>query len=145
MKHETVTVRCEMASDPPNVQFHWTFNNSGIEVTRVEQRHYNSKGTVSWLNYTPMTDLDYGTLACWGSNAIGKGREGPCYFQIVSAGRPFPTRNCSVFNQTADSLAVKCMEGFDGGLPQFFILEVYDVEAKTIILNDSSKVSSLRG
>lgn len=41
--------------------------------------------TVSELIYTPKGERDYGTLACWGRNAIGKQSE-PCLFQVVPAG-----------------------------------------------------------
>ncbi|RZF43924.1 hypothetical protein LSTR_LSTR015732, partial [Laodelphax striatellus] len=40
------------------------------------------------------------------------------------AGRPFPLLNCSVTNQTSDSLHVDCAESFDGGLPQSFVMEL---------------------
>ncbi|CAG7819960.1 unnamed protein product [Allacma fusca] len=140
MRHETVTVRCEMASDPPLVQFHWTFNNSGVEVIHVPQARFTSHGTVSLYNYTPTSELDYGTLACWGVNKIGKGEKGPCYFQIVSAGKPHPPKNCSTFNETVDSMSVSCVEGFNGGLPQHFLLEVVDFMAKKIKLNASSRI-----
>lgn len=39
----------------------------------------------SRLNYTPTTDLDYGTISCWGRNAIGM-QKMPCTFQVVAAG-----------------------------------------------------------
>lgn len=39
----------------------------------------------SRLNYTPTSDLDYGTISCWGRNAIGV-QKAPCIFQIVAAG-----------------------------------------------------------
>jgi len=42
--------------------------------------------TVSELIYTPKGERDYGTLACWGRNAIGKQSE-PCLFQVVPAGK----------------------------------------------------------
>jgi len=41
--------------------------------------------TVSELIYTPKGERDYGTLACYGRNAIGKQSE-PCVFQVVPAG-----------------------------------------------------------
>lgn len=44
--------------------------------------------TVSELIYTPKTERDYGTLACWGKNSIGKQSE-PCLFQVVPAGKLF--------------------------------------------------------
>ncbi|XP_021945130.1 nephrin isoform X2 [Folsomia candida] len=140
MKQETIQVICEMASDPPHVQFSWTFNNSGSEVIHVPQYHYTSSGTTSTLTYTPVTEMDYGTMMCWGSNSVGKGVAGPCYFQIVSAGRPFPPKNCSIFNKTEDSLSIACTEGFNGGLPQHFNLEVIDLVSKKIKLNSSYKM-----
>lgn len=41
---------------------------------------------ISRLNYTPTNDLDYGTISCWGRNAIGE-QKSPCIFQIVAAGK----------------------------------------------------------
>lgn len=40
-------------------------------------------------------------------------------------GKPFPVRNCSLSNQTSNSVEVYCLAGFDGGLPQQFLLELY--------------------
>lgn len=34
-------------------------------------------------------------------------------------------RNCSLANQTYTSVEVRCYPGYDGGLPQEFVLEVY--------------------
>lgn len=50
-----------------------------------------------------------------------------CYvvLQVVAAGKPFSLRNCSLWNQTASSVEISCVPGFDGGLPQFFLLELY--------------------
>lgn len=67
---------------------------------------------------------DYGTLSCWATNSVGH-QEQPCMFQIVAAGKPFPVRNCSLSNQTSSSVEVACVPGFDGGLPQHFVLELY--------------------
>lgn len=44
---------------------------------------------------------------------------------MVVAGKPHAPRNCSLWNQTADSVEVSCVAAFDGGLPQRFLLEVY--------------------
>lgn len=41
--------------------------------------------TVNELIYTPKGERDYGTLACKGTNSIGKQME-PCLFQVVPAG-----------------------------------------------------------
>jgi hypothetical protein len=45
-----------------------------------------SKGTSSIVSYTPMTELDYGTLLCAATNKIGK-QKFPCIFHIIAAGR----------------------------------------------------------
>lgn len=84
LKHETILVKCEVDANPPFVTFHWTFNNSG-DVMPVPSTEFSSEGVISRLNYTPTSDMDYGTLACWGSNAVGKQRA-PCVFQVVAAG-----------------------------------------------------------
>lgn len=42
-------------------------------------------GTTSIVTYTPITELDYGTLLCLASNKIGKQRV-PCVFHIIAAG-----------------------------------------------------------
>lgn len=41
--------------------------------------------------------------------------------------------NCTILNQTADSLQIECTEGFDGGLPQEFSVEVYTLQRKQLI------------
>ncbi|CAG9820832.1 unnamed protein product [Phaedon cochleariae] len=43
----------------------------------------------------------------------------------VFHGKPFSVKNCSLSNQTSSSVEVFCLAGFDGGLPQHFILELY--------------------
>ena len=48
------------------------------------------------------------------------------------SGKPAPPSNCSVHNQTADSVRVDCQEAFDGGLMQTFGLELLDRETRTI-------------
>jgi len=127
---------------------------------------------MSRLNYTPSTDLDYGTISCWAKNSIGT-QKSPCVFQIVaagkhptlaqrvpstsssssalsqligvdvtlSAGRPFPLQNCSVTNQSVDSLQVDCLEGFDGGLPQGFMLELVELNTLRLARNITVSVS----
>lgn len=43
----------------------------------------------------------------------------------LKTGKPDPLSNCSILNQTFDVFQVVCSEGFDGGLPQEFIAEIY--------------------
>ncbi|XP_076260413.1 sidestep IV transmembrane protein isoform X2 [Rhynchophorus ferrugineus] len=125
LKQETVNLRCEVDANPPVATFHWTFNNSG-DQTDVPSEKYTTEVTSSLLNYTPNTDLDYGTLLCYGENEIGRQKE-PCIFQVVIAGRPSQLQNCSLLNQTSNSLQVECVEGYDGGLTQSFLMEVLEL------------------
>ena len=59
------------------------------------------------------------------------------------AGRPFSLQNCTVSNQSSDSLQVDCVEGFDGGLPQGFLLELVEMPSLRLVRNLSLLVSLL--
>ncbi|XP_063921437.1 contactin-1 [Zophobas morio] len=133
LKQETVTLRCQVDANPAIVTFHWTFNNSG-DLTEVPANRFTNEVSSSRLNYTPVSDLDYGTLLCWGENEVGH-QKVPCVFQVVIAGRPSQLQNCTVSNQTSDSLQVDCMEGFDGGLPQSFFMEILELPSLRPRLN----------
>ncbi|KAK9869099.1 hypothetical protein WA026_002857 [Henosepilachna vigintioctopunctata] len=85
--------------------------------------------------------MDYGSVMCWAMNIAGNQLE-PCIFHIVIAGKPDPPFNCTIQNATSDSLEVNCLEGFDGGLPQFSVLEVYDQLTDVVQANVSSKFPS---
>ncbi|XP_077267465.1 protein turtle homolog B isoform X6 [Temnothorax americanus] len=143
-RQETARIPCELEANPSEVSFTWKFNNT-MEAVDIPQAHVTSDRTRSTASYTPMTELDYGTLLCWGSNDQGTQLE-PCVYHIVPAGRPDMPHNCSLLNQTTDSIYVECIEGFDGGLPQKFTMQV-DREAgsgksggPTTIYNQTSKV-----
>lgn len=105
LKHETIFLVCGVQSKPPPIDFHWTFNNSG-ELIDVPSTRYSQVDTPrpfsnqwSKLNYTPATEMDYGTIACWATNQVGKQRS-PCLFQIIVAGRPYPLHNCTAVQST---------------------------------------------
>ncbi|KOX75931.1 hypothetical protein WN51_12361 [Melipona quadrifasciata] len=198
-RQETARIPCELEANPPEVTFTWKFNNT-MEAIDIPQAHVASERTRSTASYTPMTELDYGTLLCWGTNDQGTQLE-PCVYHIVPAGEstidycnrasvqteinigwslkerlndkhrtakesnytrdfelgatnapghPDTPHNCSLLNQTTDSLYVECTEGFDGGLPQKFTIQV-DREAgtsstsskpSTTVYNQTSKVPS---
>ncbi|XP_032577458.1 uncharacterized protein LOC6614047 [Drosophila sechellia] len=118
---EAVPIPCRVNSDPPEIDFEWTFSTSGehfevpsghyatiqdptmtttsdVRRTVVEsnETHFESYvETVSELIYTPKGERDYGTLACYGRNAIGK-QSDPCVFQVVPAAKPGALRNCTL-------------------------------------------------
>ncbi|KAB0805658.1 hypothetical protein PPYR_02628 [Photinus pyralis] len=138
-RHEGVSINCEVEANPTNTQFVWKFNNSDNQalVLDMPQSLITTNKTTSKLFYTPMTEHDYGTLLCKGVNNIGIQKE-PCVFYINPAGKPDPLSNCTVVNQTGDSVQVACVEGFNGGLQQTFVLEVYDFYLDKLISNISS-------
>ncbi|XP_069984724.1 nephrin-like [Penaeus vannamei] len=81
--------------------------------------------------------MDYGFLLCWATNDVGKQKD-PCVFKIFPAGPPDALRNCTVLNESTDAVQVRCEEGFDGGLPQKFIMEVYETEGRKFKSNVTS-------
>lgn len=44
---------------------------------------------------------------------------------ILKLGFPNPVINCTVFNHTDMAIEILCTPGYDGGLPQVFILEMF--------------------
>uniref|UniRef100_A0A1I8PYM0 Ig-like domain-containing protein n=1 Tax=Stomoxys calcitrans TaxID=35570 RepID=A0A1I8PYM0_STOCA len=122
-KDETVEVACEIQADPPPRTFRWKFNNSG-ETLDVGSERFSVNGSRSILKYTPVTDQDYGTLSCWASNEVGTQSQ-PCLFQVVLAALPNAVGNCTIFNRTELSVDIQCVPGYDGGLPQIFVLEMF--------------------
>nr|XP_015837001.1 PREDICTED: nephrin isoform X2 [Tribolium castaneum] len=137
-KQEQAQITCQVDANPPDVQFRWTFNNSADSVD-VAQSHIARSGTSSVVSYTPMTELDYGTLLCYASNRIGTQRV-PCVFHIIAAGRPDQVHNCTLSNISMTSFSIRCSEGFNGGLPQSFLLEVRESHSQEVKSNLSSPV-----
>ncbi|XP_052756546.1 hemicentin-1-like [Galleria mellonella] len=136
LKQETVQLLCTVDSSPPPTSFSWTFNNSG-ETIQLSPNLYTVSGYTSTLNYKPTTDMDYGSILCTASNVVGK-QGVPCLYKLVAAGRPMPLQNCSVVNQSSNSLQVECTEGFDGGLLQTFYMEVLELPSLMVRANISS-------
>ncbi|KAG7164444.1 hypothetical protein Hamer_G003650 [Homarus americanus] len=137
-RYEQVNIPCDLDSYPTPTAFRWTFNNSGESVD-ISQDHILVAGSRSTVSYTPNTELDYGTLLCWGINSVGQQRH-PCIFHVFPAGHPDPVHNCSVYNLSVTVVNVRCVAGFDGGLPQTFILELYQPGVDHLLANASSLV-----
>lgn len=84
-RHETVLLKCEVEALPDDyVRFSWTYNGTVGDVLPMPNSRVENKGLVSTIEYTPNAETDYGTLACWASNSIGRQRT-PCIFNIVPA------------------------------------------------------------
>nr|CAD7194810.1 unnamed protein product [Timema douglasi] len=82
-RQETARVMCEVDANPSEVHFIWKFNNSA-EMVDIQASHFTTDRTRSVASYVPMTELDYGTLLCWGRNELGLQKE-PCVFQVIPA------------------------------------------------------------
>ncbi|XP_039436000.2 uncharacterized protein LOC120417845 [Culex pipiens pallens] len=138
-KQENAEIRCVVDANPPDVEFKWTFNNSAESID-VQASHISRLvGTSSVVSYTPMTELDYGTLLCVATNRIGKQRQA-CVFHIIAAGRPDQVHNCSLANVSMTSLNVRCYEGFNGGLAQSFFLELRDTHTQEVRFNNTAPI-----
>lgn len=96
-KQENAQIKCVVDANPPEVEFKWTFNNSAESID-VAASHVARFGTSSIVSYTPMTELDYGTLLCMATNKIGKQKQ-PCVFHIIAAGEcgVFPQNFCCLY------------------------------------------------
>ncbi|XP_035449485.1 hemicentin-2 isoform X1 [Spodoptera frugiperda] len=137
-KQERAHITCHVDANPPEVVFRWTFNNTA-NSNEVSDTYVSRAGTSSTVTYTPHTEMDYGTLLCWAHNRIGKQRV-PCVYHIIAAGRPDQVHNCTVVNASLTSFGVRCSEGFNGGMPQSFLLEVREIVTQEIVANVSSAV-----
>ncbi|KAF7397237.1 hypothetical protein HZH68_008459 [Vespula germanica] len=170
-KQEKANISCQVEANPTEVQFRWTFNNSAESID-VAAGHIARAGTSSIVSYTPMTELDYGTLLCWATNRIGH-QQVPCVYHIIPAGelslcsndhenrktsiieyrmsplalpntehkgRPDMVHNCTTSNTSTNSFSVRCTEGFNGGLPQSFLLEVRESNSQELRANLTSPV-----
>lgn len=131
--HEPTKITCDVEANPPPVHFNWALNKTKESLNPPRARISN-EGSRSVAIYTPRAKSDYGTLLCWGNNEIGEQRE-PCTIILVPAGPPDPLSNCSIMNVTETEVFVACRAGFDGGLEQKFIIEVYDTKTKFMLHN----------
>ncbi|KAL0869438.1 hypothetical protein ABMA27_007672 [Loxostege sticticalis] len=136
LKQETVQLHCEVDSSPPPTSFSWTFNSSGEQI-QIPAKYYTASGYTSTLRYTPSSDMDFGTISCAASNSVGK-QGVPCLYKLIAAGHPTSLQNCTVLNHSFAGLQVDCIEGFDGGLPQVFYMEVYELPSMIVRANVTS-------
>ncbi|XP_034487354.1 nephrin isoform X2 [Drosophila innubila] len=117
----SIQVKCEVDADPPeSVRFSWTYNNTR-NVSPVLNSRIQSNGLTSTMTYLPQTDSELITLACWASNVVGR-QTAPCLVHILPANAPEAPKACELRNDTV--LEVVCVAGSDGGLSQYFMLEV---------------------
>ncbi|XP_023316784.1 nephrin isoform X1 [Trichogramma pretiosum] len=141
-RHEEARVLCQVEAYPPPDSFRWAFNNTEEMNDVSSARHSDSTiSAQSVLTYKPVSETDYGTVLCWASNTAGQ-QKNACIFHIIAAGKPEPPYNCTLTNQTTQSLSVECTAGFDGGQTQHFQLEVFDQLTGQLRANVSSRDSA---
>ncbi|XP_050581474.1 synaptogenesis protein syg-2-like isoform X9 [Bombus affinis] len=142
-RYEDARVTCSVEAYPSPDSFRWTFNNTEEMVDVPQARYKNStRHSQSILIYRPITEMDYGTVFCWASNTAGQ-QKNACIFHIIPAGKPESLYNCTLSNQTTDSLSVECCVGFDGGQPQHFLLEVFDQHTGVLQANITSEENAV--
>lgn len=82
-RDETVSLRCVVDAIPEDgIRFSWTYNGTRGDVLPMPNSRARNNGLVSVLEYAPTADADFGTLACWASNSVGRQRT-PCVFSVV--------------------------------------------------------------
>ncbi len=80
---ENALIECKVDSEPQAVSFRWAFNNTADIVEIPTERFYvEPNGRISRLQYSPLTDLDYGSLQCWATNQIGS-QKVPCVYHVI--------------------------------------------------------------
>ncbi|XP_038121999.1 nephrin isoform X2 [Culex quinquefasciatus] len=138
-RNEQARIACELEANPPEVAFVWKHNTSVSETLDIPVTHVTSEHAKSIFRFKPISESDYGTLLCWGSNEIGTQTE-PCVFNLIPAGKPDPLSNCTILNQTFDMVQIECLEGFDGGLQQEFLADMYVIGNRQLIGSIKTRV-----
>ncbi|XP_049888114.1 hemicentin-1-like isoform X2 [Pectinophora gossypiella] len=141
---ESSTVECEVDAYPPPDTFEWILNNSAGSI-KVDPDRFTveAKEGRSLLTYTPVSDVDYGTLSCKASNLAGQ-QTAPCIYTLMPATRPDPPTNCTVYNLTDDSLDLMCLAGYEGGLQCVYVAEVWANEGLVVNSSNGAALWNLR-
>ena len=71
-------------------------------------------GARSVVSYTPKTEMDFGSLACWASNSVGSAAL-PCVYLLVPIGPPDPPSRCSASNVTYSTVKLQSRNCEEGG------------------------------
>ena len=83
-----VSLSCELKADPDDsLRFSWTHNSTRGDVLPIRSPPVRIRNVrlTSVLEYKLESDNDFGTLACWAINSVGKQRT-PCIFNIAFPG-----------------------------------------------------------
>ncbi|CAL4124949.1 unnamed protein product, partial [Meganyctiphanes norvegica] len=136
---EPSKVTCRVEAVPDAIlSWRWSvLQDDGTELDFPELQVYTVEDSqMSSIMVTPSRPEDYGRLACRARNIIGWQHK-PCVVALVAAGPPDTPANCTAaveeeehgdeLGKKVDNqgvmLSIVCTEGYNGGLPQRFILE----------------------
>ncbi|KAK8753502.1 hypothetical protein OTU49_004676 [Cherax quadricarinatus] len=123
-KEDQVELVCRVDASPDRVTFRWYFR-TPEQLVALDPKLSTAQDRSSVLNYRVVKDDDYGEVLCFAANDLGE-QSVPCSFSVVPTREPDAPENCTLTNQTTDTLVVQCRPGYDGGLKQRFILEVFE-------------------
>ncbi|XP_042879207.1 uncharacterized protein LOC122257779 [Penaeus japonicus] len=137
------TVRCAVEAEPSRgLTWGWTRTLADGSEVAVPEEDIRSEGATSLVLVRLRKPEDYGQLLCRATNEVGLQRQA-CVVTHVPAGPPDTPSNCTAAPVSPEApsrsaaLAVSCLEGFDGGLPQSFLLETW--QEGVLVANTSSE------
>lgn len=134
---DMVNLTCRVNASPGYVSFRWYFR-SPENLLNITKDLFSVQDRTSLLTHRVQADTDYGDVLCFAANDIGE-QAMPCTFSVVPAGKPDALENCTLTNQTTDTLFATCLPGNDGGLEQQFVVQVFefDGQSRNILLNST--------
>ncbi|CAH4037542.1 unnamed protein product [Pieris brassicae] len=137
---ETMSIKCDVDANPMPSSFRWWFNSS----TYTERELTSSNGmSTDAYDYRVNSSSEYGWVQCAGTNSVGRQAE-PCMFHILPADRPSAVQSCDISNVTHECFLIECNPGYDGGLAQEFMLQVFIVENGALITNRTGVAAQWR-
>lgn len=108
---------------------------------QIQQQHQLHHSEIPQMNnngiysYKVESFQSFGTVTCVAQNPLGQ--SGPCMYHIMAAELPDPVQNCTSSNATGTSVFITCIPGNDGGIQQYFQVEVLDEHSKSILYNQT--------
>ncbi|KAH9629640.1 hypothetical protein HF086_001612 [Spodoptera exigua] len=120
---DDVYFECHVRANPPARKLSWLHDDRALAHNATARVFHSNQSLV----LQKVTRHSSGRYACSALNAEGETVSNELLFRVKC--KPHAPRNCTLWNQTAESVEVSCVAGFDGGLPQRFLLEVYSDSA----------------
>lgn len=135
---ETVRISCTVIANPHVERFRWWITEMG-KRREIPRHLFTSRRSYSILNFTRSSTMSYGTLSCAGENKVGFQKQ-PCMFTLSSARRPDKPKDCEVYNGSSGFVELRCKASYNGGLKQWFTVEVYDIGRNSLMFNLTNRM-----